>query len=60
MVICAPLALPVSLRLDPGPGGRNENHMSGFANLIPLFIFGLLVYAFFRWVARDIQNPKGK
>lgn len=44
----------------PGPGGRNENHMSGFANLIPLFIFGLLVYAFFRWVARDIQNPKSK
>ena len=44
----------------PRPGGRNENHMSGFANLIPLFIFGLLVYAFFRWVARDIQNPKGK
>lgn len=34
--------------------------MSGFANLIPLFIFGLLVYFFFRWVSRDIQNPKSK
>ncbi len=34
--------------------------MFGFANLIPLFIFAFLVYVFFRWVARDIQNPKGK
>ncbi|EHJ97612.1 hypothetical protein AT5A_14152 [Agrobacterium tumefaciens 5A] len=34
--------------------------MSGFANLIPLFIFGLFVYAFFRWVARDTQNPRRK
>ncbi|MDH0114840.1 DUF2149 domain-containing protein [Rhizobium pusense] len=34
--------------------------MSGFANLIPLFIFGFLVYFFFRWVARDILNPKRK
>lgn len=34
--------------------------MSGFANFIPLFIFGLLVYFFFRWVARDIQDPKSK
>jgi hypothetical protein len=56
----ATLALPLSLRLDPGSGGRNENHMSGFANLIPLFIFGLVVYAFFRWVARDTQNPRRK
>ena len=57
---CAPPCLAGFTPARPRPGGRNENHMSGFANLIPLFIFGLLVYAFFRWVARDIQNPKGK
>ncbi len=34
--------------------------MSGFANLIPLFIFALFIYFFFRWVAHDIQGPKHK
>ena len=34
--------------------------MSGFANLIPLFICALLLYVFFRWVAKDIQTPKKK